>query len=116
MISKKAVEQIYKQYNKLPESPDCLDIILLFEGADPSHGIEIDGNDIIINSVEPWSPFNKIPLDRVYGIIDFEETVGIVLHSSIIFLSKRSNEVNVHLKQLEPTFMDRVKSMFDFEA
>ena len=115
MISKKAIESVYKQYGKLPESPDCLDIILLFEGIHPAHCVEIDGNDLIINSVNNYSPFHKIPLDRIYGIVDFEETVGIVLHSSIIFLGKRSADVNVHLKTSEPSFVDRIRSMFGGE-
>lgn len=32
MISKKSIDYIYKKHCNRPESPDCLDIILLFEG------------------------------------------------------------------------------------
>lgn len=116
MISKKAIESVYRQYNKLPESPDCLDIILLFEGIHPAHCVEINGNELIINSVDDSSPFHKISLDRIYGIVEFEETVGIVLHSSIIFLGKRTPEVNVHLKACEPSIVDRLRSFFSAEA
>ena len=115
MISKKAIDNVYKQYCKLPESPDCLDIILLFEGIHPVHCVEIDGNNLIINSVDSSSPFHKLPLDRIYGIVDFEETVGIVMHSSIVFLGKRSGDVNVHIRPLDTTIMGRIKSMFNAE-
>lgn len=115
MISKKAIDNIYKQYSKLPESPDCLDIILLFEGIHPIHCVEIDGNDLIINSMDAGSPFHKLPLDRIYGIVDFEENVGIVLHSSIVFLGKRSGDVHVHIRQLDGSLMGRIKSMFGVE-
>lgn len=115
MISKKAIDSIYKQYSKLPESPDCLDIILLFESAHPGHCVEIDGDELVINSVEEWSPFHRIRLDRIYGIVEFEETIGIVLHSSIIFIGKRSKDVNIHIKQEEPSFMERIRAMFGDE-
>ena len=111
MISKKAIESIYKQYSSVPESPDCLDIILLFEKVHPDHKIEIDEEELVINSVEQWSPFHRLPLDRIHGIVDFEETVAIVLHSSIVFLGKRVPCVNIHIKPQQPSFMEKMKSM-----
>lgn len=112
MITKKAIENIYKKYNTVPESPDCLDIVHLFESADPSHGIEFDGDNLVINSVDPCSPFHKIPLDLICGIVDFEETVAVVLRRSIVFLSKKGPQVNIHLKEEEPSFIDRIRNVF----
>ena len=37
MITRKVIESLYKKYDKVPPSPDCLDIPLLFESAYP-HG------------------------------------------------------------------------------
>lgn len=111
MISKKTIDSIYKQYSSAPESPDCLDIMLLFEKIHPDHKIEIDGENLIINSVEQWSPFHNIPLDRIFGIVDFEENVAIVLRNSIIFLGKRAPSVNIHIKPQKDSLMSKVMNM-----
>ncbi|MEE0979126.1 MAG: hypothetical protein UH625_06935 [Muribaculaceae bacterium] len=111
MISKKSIDYIYKKHCNRPESPDCLDIILLFEGAHPSHGIEIDGDNLIISSVPEWSPFRSIPLNNIHAIVDFEETVAVVLPRSIIFLSKVNNKINVHIKDEKTSFMERMRNI-----
>lgn len=110
MITEKTINEIYKKYSKLPESPDDLNIFLLFEGVHPDHEIMFEGNDIVINSVSPSSPFHRISLNRVNAIIEFEENVAIVLHSSIIFLSKKDNKVSIHVKQFKPTLKERISS------
>ena len=102
MITKKSIDYIYKKHNTRPESPDCLDIILLFEGAHPSHGIEIDGENLIINS---------IPQTNIHAIVDFEETVAVVLPTSIIFLSKVNNKINIHLKEEKQSLVERMRNV-----
>lgn len=112
MINNKVIETLYKRYNKRPASTDDLNIALLFEAAHPMHDVFIDGDEIVINSVDPDSPFHRIPLKGVHAIIDFEEQVALVLHSSIIFLSKVETEhpVHVHLKPLKMSFAQRLFS------
>lgn len=108
MITKKTIDEIYKKYSKRPESTDDLNIFLLFEGAHPDHEIMFEGNDIVLNSVNPSSPFHRINLNNVNAIIEFEENIAIVLHSSIIFLSKKDNKVSIHIKQFKPTLKERL--------
>lgn len=110
MITNKAINEIYKKYSRRPKSVDELNIALLFEAAHKDHAISVDGSNLIIKSQEPWSPFHTISLDRVHAILDFEKTVAVVLHSSIIFISKESDEVHVHLKPQNMSFCDRLKS------
>ncbi len=55
---------------------------------------------------------HRIPLNRVHAIVEFEEWVAIVLHSSIIFLSKRSSKVNVNVRMEKPSLFDRVCDYF----
>lgn len=112
MINKKVIESLYKKYSKRPSSPDELDIALLFEGPHPMHDIFIDADEIVINSISSTSPFHRIPLRGVHAIVDFEEQVALVLHSSIIFLSKVESEhpVSVHLKPLKESFASRLFS------
>lgn len=111
MIDKKVIDSIYKKFNKRPSSPDELNIPLLFEKLPEEANIEINGKELIINSTEPDSPFHAIPIGNINAIIDFDEAVAIVLHSSIIFISKDDGAVNVHIKDLEESWLDRVKSL-----
>ena len=116
MITRPVIQTLYKKYNKLPKSPDCLDMPLLFDYAAEHHNIEIDMEGpleaLIINSITPDSPFHRIPLERIHAIVPFEEWVAVVLHSSIIFLSKTSPKVSVHLRSEAPSITDRLKAMF----
>lgn len=116
MITKKVIQTLYKKYRKLPESPDYLDMPLLFDYAAEHHNITIDMDGpvdaLVIRSIDPDSPFHRIPLERIHAIVPFEEWVAIVLHSSIIFLNRRSSRVSVHVKTMEPSLFDRVCDFF----
>lgn len=116
MITRKVIQALYKKYRKLPESTDCLDIPLLFDAAAKYHKVTIDMDgpvdSIVIGSIDPESLFHRIPLNRVHAIVPFEEWVAIVLHSSIIFLSKRSSKVNVNVRMEKPSLFDRICDYF----
>lgn len=112
MITKKVIDTIYKRYNKRPKSTDDLNVALLFEGVHPGHGIEINGNMLVVNSVPAQSPFHEIPLTAVHAIIEFEEHVAIVLHSSILFLNRNSEGVSVHIKPFKPSLKEKLAGMF----
>lgn len=110
MINKKVIDTIYKKYSRRPASPDELDVPLLFEKVPEAAMVEVDGNSILINSIDSQSPFHSIPVVNIHAILDFEEAVAIVLHSSIIFLSKHDGSMNVHLRALGMSFIERIKS------
>lgn len=116
MITRKVIQTLYKKYRKLPESPDYLDMALLFEYASRHHNVAIDMegpvDSLVIRSIDPDSPFHRIPLERIHAIVPFEEWVAIVLHSSIIFLNRNSNRVSVHVRTDPPTVWERVKDWF----
>ena len=112
MITKRVIDTLYKKYKKLPESPDCLDMPLLFEtSAHHNVSIDMEGpvDSLIIRSVNPNSPFHRIPLEKINAIVPFEEWVAIVMHSSIIFLNKKDNRVSVNLKPVGDSFIDRLR-------
>lgn len=115
MITRKVVKALYKKYKKLPESPDCLDMALLFENA-LQHNITIDMDGpvdtMVIGSIDPSSPFHRIPLERIHAIVPFEEWIAIVLHSSIIFLNRKSSRVSIHLRTDPPSIWERIKDFF----
>ena len=116
MITRQVISDLYKKYRKLPEGPDFLDMPLLFDYASTHHNVTIDMDGpvdtLVIRSIAPESPFHRIPLERIHAIVPFEEWVAIVLHSSIIFLNRKSSKVSVHIRTPEPTVMDRVRDFF----
>ncbi|MCI8998907.1 MAG: hypothetical protein HFJ95_07930 [Muribaculaceae bacterium] len=110
MVTKKVIDTIYRQFNHPPQSVDELNIGLLFDYAIENHGIVIDENDLYIGSVDPKSPFAVLPLDRIHEIVEFDDVIAIVLHSSIIFLNKHNSDVNVHIRMTPPSLWSRLKS------
>ncbi len=116
MINKEVINSIYKKYKKLPKSPDFLDMPLLFDYAAHHHNIQIDMEGpidaLIINSIDKDSPFHRIPLERIHAIVPFEQWVAVVLHSSIIFLNRKSSKVTVHVRTHNPSLLDRVRDFF----
>ena len=116
MITKRVIDTLYKKYKNRPESPDCLDMPLLFEYASQHHNVSIDmdgpEDSLIIRSVAPHSPFHRIPLEKIHPIVPFEEWVAIVMHSSIVFLNRKSSKVSVHIKPYKPSLWERIKGMF----
>lgn len=110
MITQKVIETIYKKYSKLPASPYDLNIGLLFSPEMDCHNISIDGDNVSIGSVSPDSPFHTIALDRIHAILEFERHIAIVLPASILFLLKDSPSINIHLKALKPSIVDRIRT------
>lgn len=111
MIQKKVIDNIYKKFGKRPASPDELDIPLLFEKIPLETAIEIDGDNLIINSIESDSPFYRIPIRNIHAILEFDEAIAIVLHSSILFISKDDGGVSVHLKELGLPILQRLRNL-----
>ena len=72
MITKQVIDEIYKKYSKRPSSPDELNMPPLFEAAHPSHGITIEDEKLIINSIPPNSIFHSVPLKNINAILEFE--------------------------------------------
>ena len=83
MISQKAIQYLYKEYNERPESPDCLDFDALFSIPSEYHGISIN-----------------------------EENIAIVLNNSIIFLSKLSKDIFIDIKRQSPSVVEKIKQLF----
>ncbi len=109
MITEKTINSLYKMFSKRPESPDCLDIAILFENLMGVHDIYVDDfGNLIIESLPPDSPFHKLSLSRINGIVDFEEWVAIVLNASIIFLDKRTSKVQIHIKKAKTSILDKI--------
>lgn len=111
MITDAVIKEIYKNYLKRPSSIDELNMIPLFEAAHHTHGIKIEDDKIIIRSFPKNSIFREIPLKNVNAILEFENHIAIVLHSSIIFLSTNDNGNYIHFKPIEKSFWQKIKNI-----
>lgn len=113
MITKKVIDELYHKYNRRPDSIDALDIPLLFDHASEEHDLSIDGNgNIVIGCLDSRSPFREIALSHVHGISRLDDTLAIVLHSSILFLNKKDAGVNVHIRTEQPSLWERLRWKF----
>lgn len=114
MVTKKVINQLYKQYNKPPREADELNIAVLFDYAMENHGIFVDEDNLYIGSVDPSSPFATLPLRRINQIVELDRHLAIILPAAIVFLSKEDSDVNIHLRleELRPTLWERVREFF----
>ena len=114
MITRENINEIYRKYKKTPGSVDELNIATLFDDTAIYHDIMIDPetNTMTLGSIDSSSPFHKLPLDRINAILGFEEWVAIVMHSSIIFLNRKSPKVVVDVKAIQPSLGERITKIF----
>lgn len=114
MITRENINEIYRKYNKAPESIDELNIATLFDETAIHHDIMIDPeeNTMTIGSIEPASPFHTLPLDRVNAILGFEEWNAIVMPTSIIFLNRKNQKVVIDIKNIKQSLGDRIAGIF----
>jgi hypothetical protein len=87
---------------------------LLFDSTKGNHNVsvDLDNNQLLIGSIDSSSPFHSIPLNRIHAIVPFEEWTAIVLHSSIIFLNRKSPKVSVHIKPRKASLWQRILETF----
>jgi hypothetical protein len=116
MITKQVIQTLYKKYRKQPKSPDCLDMQLLFDNAEAHHvKVDFENYHLVIGSIDKASPFHSFPLTHVHAIVPFEEWIAIVLHSSIIFLNRKTPKVTVHVRTNSMTLWQRIRRAFGLE-
>ena len=109
MVTREHIDALYRKYNRPPASIDELNFGLLFDYALENHGIVIDEDELFIGSVNPSSPFARIPLRHIHEIFEFENQIAIVLRNSIVFLSKSDSNVNVHIRMEKSSVWPRLK-------
>ncbi|MCM1021401.1 MAG: hypothetical protein NC343_04055 [Muribaculum sp.] len=110
MVTRKVIDELYKRYSKAPKGVEYLDMGALMQHASPEHDLELtDKGELVINSLDPTSPFHTLELRRIHGIVPFERSVALVLPNSILFLNKKDAGVNVHFKPNPTSFIEKLR-------
>lgn len=112
MINKATIENTYKKFNKRPASPDELNLGVLFGDVFENHGLKLDEKYLTINSVDPASPFHRIPLRNICEIVEFADHVAVVLPASMIIMQKDSPDVFINIKTRPASLEERLRGMF----
>ncbi len=110
MITKQVIDELYRKYNKRPPTPYDLNLGLLFDHVVDTHSINLNEEKLIIGSIPEDALFHEIMLDHIHEIVEFENTIAIVLHSSILFLDKHDNKSYIHLRSERPSLWERVRN------
>ena len=114
MITRDTIHRIYKQYPRRARSIDDLDMAMLFDTVGTMHNISVDAaaNRLTIGSLGEKDIFRTLPLSNIHAFVPFEKWVVIVLHSSIIFLSRTDTTVEIDLREAAPSRFERLRSLF----
>ncbi|MDE6491485.1 MAG: hypothetical protein K2L49_10045 [Muribaculaceae bacterium] len=113
MITRQIIEALYKKYRRMPKSKAERNLDLLHNFAAENVAVDIEEGKLILYNIDPMSPFNEIRLDNIYGVVDFDDCIAVVLHSSIVFIMKSDASVHVHIKVNPPTFTEKLKWWFE---
>jgi hypothetical protein len=110
MITREVIDTLYKKYQNAPKPADHVDMALLLDSANSQHRLSINDDDaqLTIGSLDVRSPFYKIATHCILGVVPFDCWVAIVMHSSILFLSRLNSDVNVHLKPVRVPLYQKI--------
>lgn len=118
MVKPNRIKHLYRKHPLTDENRQDLELSRLLTDSLSQHLITIGKENIIINSVEEESPFRELPIKNIAGIEDLDQFTAIILRNSILFLSKFSTDIHVHINVEQPSFWQRLKYYFsneDFE-
>lgn len=115
MIKQEIIKELYKKFPLTLEANKEIDLRLLQNEQITHHAIELNGDELIINSVTKDSPFHEIPIKNIAGIQEFDNHIAIILRNSILFLNKSTTDIHVHINLEKPTLWERIKYAFKNE-
>lgn len=112
MITKEVIKDIYKQYSNPSSNPEDLNIPYFLKLLEPHHKLKYDGEELIFEDMEEFSPFRRILVRNLHAILEFSKMVAFVFPNQILFLGKRSPELSVHFKPDEEEEVEKKKKSF----
>ena len=113
MITKQTIAELYKKYRRCPKNLEDRNLSLLIEYALDTDAVELDGDMLVFTNMEDYSLFKRIELGRIHCVVDFDETVAVVLPNSIIFIRKTDYSTFVHIKENPRGICGKIRYMFE---
>ncbi len=101
MITDRVIKEIYKKYNKASKRPEDLRLDHFIEMLAPYHHIQANGKEVIFEDQEEYSPFRRFLIRGLNGILEFDKHVAFVFRNHILFPSKESSDMHVHMRPCE---------------
>ena len=115
MITEEVITEIYKNYNKPCKNREDLNLPYLSALLSPHHKITIDDDEVIVDSIEEFSPFKRFLIRGLFAVLEFDRNVAFVFQSHIIFFSKKDDTMSVHFRPAKKqSLFDRIFGK-DFE-
>lgn len=102
MVTDEVIKEIYKKYTKPCKNTDELEFDRYMELLKLHHNITSDDMEVIVEDLEEFNPFRMFLKRSIYGILEFDRVIAFVFRSHILFFSKDTNELRVHIKPEEP--------------
>ena len=96
MITEEVIKEIYKNYNKPAKSRDELNLPHMVEVLSPHHKLKVDDDEIIVESIEEFSPFRRFLIRGLYAVLEFDRNIAFVFKTHILFFSKKDSNMSVH--------------------
>lgn len=108
MINEAVIKEIYKRYGKKKKNVDLkLDYFISLLA--PHHDIVHEGIEIILRDLEEFNPFRRFLERSLNAVLEFDKEVAFVFNSHILFASKVSPDIQIHMRLEEPkSFFSRL--------
>lgn len=107
MITDEVIKEIYRKFSKPHKDVRELKLDYIAELLSEHHSLTITDDEVVINDVEDFSPFKRFLIRSLNAVLEFDKNVAFVFRGHILFLSKESPEMRIHIKP------ERKRSIFD---
>lgn len=109
MITEEVIKEIYKNYNKPAKNEEELNLPYIINLLSPHHKLTEDGDEIIVESIEEFSPFRRFLKRGLFAVLEFDSNVAFVFKNHLLFFNKKSNQMSVHFAPAkEPSIWDKI--------
>ena len=98
MITDEVIKEIYRKFSKPHKDVRELRLDYFAELLSKHHSLTITDDEVVINDVEDFSPFKRFLIRSLNAVLEFDKNVAFVFRGHILFLSKESPEMRIHIK------------------
>ena len=113
MITTKHINELYRRYRNKPLNIEERNLPLLAHYALDSAAMHLDGSQVILNKIDSTSPFRTIDVDRIHAVVDFDNSIAIVLRASIVFIHKLTYQTRIHIRPNPEGLLANLRYIFE---